>query len=657
MAGTTARAGPGIALYAHLSEPIGIGSSGRGLAAAIAASGLPTATIDVPWPGGWQAGTPLPTPAELDMPIAVFATNPDTHRRCIGSGTLPGPSAGGKVYRIGHWSWESPNGLPDEWRTMAVLFDEIWAPSSYGAACIAPFVPLPVVVMPAALVAPPPAGRIDLARFGMRPGTFTFLSIFDGRSNLDRKNPGGVIRAFRAAFAQPRPDVRLVLKSRGLLPRDRAVLDRMIAGRPDIRILDRTMTAAEMAALVAGCGCYVSLHRAEAMGLTMVEAMALGRPVIATAHSGNLDFMSPETAALVAYRFMALPQESLPFRQGTIWAEPSIAHAAELMRQTVSRPEQAAERAKLAAGSIRRLLSADAVGGRIAARIDTIRAAGRLPAPAAPRRAAGPRDGRTPGLGGSLLVATPVKNAAPYLGRYFDLLERLAVDPARLSIGMLESDSSDGTWEALEARREDLAGRYARVTLARHDFGYRLPQGPRYQAAAQHSRRATLARSRNRLLAAALRDEDWVLWLDVDVCDYPPDLVERLAADGRDIAVPHCVLPNGRTFDRNTFVLDRGEDGGPREDPRNLMDGVYLPEQAVGRRHLEDFPADHGPVEVHGVGGTALLVRADLHREGPIFPVAPHRGYLETEGLAVLARDMGYSCWGLPAIRIVHPPL
>ena len=56
----------------------------------------------------------------------------------------------------------------------------------------------------------------------------------------------------------------------------------------------------------------------------------------------------------------------------------------------------------------------------------------------------------------------------------------------------------------------------------------------------------------------------------------------------------------------------------------------------------------------YALGGTALLVKADLHREGLVFPPYSHHGYIETEGLAMMARDMGYQCWGLPAVRVVH---
>ncbi|PWC40661.1 hypothetical protein TSO352_00735 [Azospirillum sp. TSO35-2] len=288
--------------------------------------------------------------------------------------------------------------------------------------------------------------------------------------------------------------------------------------------------------------------------------------------------------------------------------------------------------------------------------VEAYRHALAAPLPAAPSSPASASASAAPVAMGTVpkvLVLTPVKDARPHLPRYLELLARLDHDPARLSLGFLDSDSRDGTHDWLAARLPELRDRYRRVTLLRHDYGF-LPDGPRWAPAIQRRRREILARSRNRLLAGTLEDEAWVLWLDADLVDYPPDLLTRLLAAGRDIVVPHCVLPDGRTFDLNSFRLD--PDG--EEDPRHRVDGIFQPPRGVGRRYLDDFPVTGGPdqdiVPVDGVGGAALLVRADLHREGLCFPPFSHRGYIETEGLAMMARDMGVTSWALPGLRIVH---
>jgi hypothetical protein len=242
-----------------------------------------------------------------------------------------------------------------------------------------------------------------------------------------------------------------------------------------------------------------------------------------------------------------------------------------------------------------------------------------------------------------------VRQAAGILDAYFERLSRLDYPAHLISLGLLEGDSTDGTYELLEERLESLRDRYRRVTLVRWDSGFRIPDGvPRWAPPFQLPRRVVLARARNRLLFAALDDEEWVLWLDVDVSEYPPDVIDRLLEVEKDIVTPHCVVaPGGQTFDWNAW----------REKGQVRMDAL---------RGGPDL------VRLDAVGGTMLLVRADVHRDGLIFPPylygRPSRfardtspftgkgiGEVETEGLGMMAKDMGYECWGMPNLEIVHP--
>ena len=84
-------------------------------------------------------------------------------------------------------------------------------------------------------------------------------------------------------------------------PSGAARLRTAVAKRPDTVLLDASLTDDRQIALTALSDCYVSLHRAEGFGLGLAEAMALGRPVIATGYSGNLDFMTDENGYLVPY--------------------------------------------------------------------------------------------------------------------------------------------------------------------------------------------------------------------------------------------------------------------------------------------------------------------------------------------------------------------
>jgi hypothetical protein len=246
----------------------------------------------------------------------------------------------------------------------------------------------------------------------------------------------------------------------------------------------------------------------------------------------------------------------------------------------------------------------------------------------------------------TVLILTPVKDAAELLDGYFDRLDGLAYPHDRISVGVLESDSVDGTYARLKGLAPRYARNFRRVMTFKHDFGFTMPQHlPRWETSFQLARRNILARSRNQLLFRALTDQDWVLWLDVDVISYPSDLVERLLAYDLEIVHPDCVqTPGGPSFDHNAW-----KDGG--------------------RLLMHDLRGSGGPVRIDSVGGTVLLVRADVHRDGLIFPpfrygieneaIRTHhplwdRGEIETEGLAAMARDMGLQCWGLPDLQVVH---
>src|SRR5436305_469366 len=115
-----------------------------------------------------------------------------------------------------------------------------------------------------------------------------------------------------------------------------------VDGRPDIHVIDRSLTGDEKDALMAACDCYVSLHRSEGFGLTLAEAMAMGKPLIGTGYSGNVDFMNEDNSFLVDYEMTLVGPGCEIYPPEAEWAEPSVGHAAELMRRVYERPDVAA---------------------------------------------------------------------------------------------------------------------------------------------------------------------------------------------------------------------------------------------------------------------------------------------------------------------------
>ena len=250
-----------------------------------------------------------------------------------------------------------------------------------------------------------------------------------------------------------------------------------------------------------------------------------------------------------------------------------------------------------------------------------------------------------------VLILTPVKNAISVLPQYLKNLKNLSYPHELLSLGFLESDSSDGSFDWLQRHLNELKQEFPAVNLQKYDFEFH-PNVPRWTPAIQFQRRSILAKSRNRLLQKALQNEDWVLWLDVDVIDYPRDVIQQLLQTEKDIIVPHCVVGSERrSFDLNSFKFKPGAKS--QDWSAFVVNDIIQPPRGEGRLYLEDL-REQQITEVDSVGATMLLIRADLHRDGLLFPSFSYKQYIETEGLAMLAQDMGYSCWGLPNLEILH---
>jgi glycosyltransferase involved in cell wall biosynthesis/2-polyprenyl-3-methyl-5-hydroxy-6-metoxy-1,4-benzoquinol methylase len=274
-------------------------------------------------------------------------------------------------YNIGYWAWELAD-FPREWETSFKYFQEVWVPSNFTMDAIARVSPIPVVRMPHCVVPAVAKTKAETNRFELARGKFVFLFMFDFHSFTERKNPPAVVRAFKKAFSR-RDDALLVLKCSHAesAPAELAHLKRM-AENANIRFLDAVLDRSEVDALMSRCDCYVSLHRSEGFGLTLAEAMNLGKPVIGTAYSGNMDFMTPANSYLVRYKLIELDRDHGPYRKGCVWADADIDHAAELMRAVYENPDEAREIGRKGQHDVRRDFSPQAVGRMLKARLGRV---------------------------------------------------------------------------------------------------------------------------------------------------------------------------------------------------------------------------------------------------------------------------------------------
>jgi glycosyltransferase involved in cell wall biosynthesis/SAM-dependent methyltransferase len=362
----------GVNVVGYLRGGLGLGQAARLYVEALSAAGVPvrTTTVDVPLreiagPDGRSAQIKTTDFADLnvdgELPFNLVCVNapelPRLHEQL-------GEDFFADRYTIGVWAWEV-DAVPRSWDPAFALVDEIWVYSHYVQEILSRASPVPVVRVPLPIVAPRPVGdpgALDLPE-SVASGSFTFLFLFDFYSTLQRKNPAGLIEAFTRAF-EPGEGPQLVLKSHnGDFKPDRfAALQALTADRPDIHLVDRYLKTEDMAALMRRADCYVSLHRAEGFGLTLGETMALGKPVIATGFSANLDFMTPENSYLVRHDEVDVGPDGENYPATGTWAEPDLDHAAQLMREVWERPDDARARGARAQREIGESFSLEAVG-------------------------------------------------------------------------------------------------------------------------------------------------------------------------------------------------------------------------------------------------------------------------------------------------------
>ena len=240
-------------------------------------------------------------------------------------------------YNIAFWLWELED-FPDEWVPCTNLLDEIWTPSEFISKSLRKKIHKPVYTIPYCVTAKADTEKYGRDYFGLPKETFLFLMMYDVYSIQERKNPEGVIRAFKEAFPPDRMDVGLVIKINSA---DRVSLQkiRQKAGQyTNVYLIQDNLEKMQVNSLIADCNVLVSLHRAEGFGLTMAEAMLNHIPVIATDWSANTEFMNPDTACMVGYELVTLEKNLPPYKKGNHWAEPDIAEAAVYMKRLAEDP-------------------------------------------------------------------------------------------------------------------------------------------------------------------------------------------------------------------------------------------------------------------------------------------------------------------------------
>ncbi|MDQ3506997.1 MAG: methyltransferase domain-containing protein [Actinomycetota bacterium] len=360
----------GMNVAGYFRSELGVGEVARQMTEAAQTQGIPVATVGIETPHSRQGHDYTTDSVSPAHPVNLI---------CVNADALPDFAAHAGLelfqnrYSVGMWWWEVSE-FPARFDKAFDYVDEVWVGSHHVADAVSRVSPIPVVKMTVPL-AMPEIKKMSRSELGLPEG-FLFLFSFDYHSVFERKNPLAAVEAFKKAFPNGGSGASLVVKSINgeHYPEKAAMLEEAASEHPDIHIVDRYVSFDEKNAMAAGCDCYVSLHRSEGFGFTMAEPMHLGKPVIATAYSGNLDFMTDRNSYLVDYRLVPIGEGAEPYPASGEWAEPDVDHASRLMRRVFDDKDEAKERGRRASEDIRRTHSPEAAGKAMAGRLSSIEA-------------------------------------------------------------------------------------------------------------------------------------------------------------------------------------------------------------------------------------------------------------------------------------------
>ncbi len=321
----------GVNVVGYHTHDLSLGLIAREIVAALDAARVPNVAIDHHRTGSPPVSRPPLTTRELRFATNLAVVNADQFEFLVadhGATLLPGR------HTIGYWFWELES-VPGHMVAAIDHVDEIWVGSRFVGDAFAAVTDKPVHVVPIPVREPQPSAmtRSDI---GMADDRFVFLVTFDHFSVTERKNPFGAIEAFRRAFPSVDPGgpllfVKTVNGDIRWSGHERVRLS--AAGRSDIVVRDEHSSRADQMAYHRLSDCLVSLHRSEGLGLHCAEAMWLGKPVIATRYSGNLDFMDDSCAALVDAGLVPVQHGEGVYPPSARWADPDLDQAADWMRR------------------------------------------------------------------------------------------------------------------------------------------------------------------------------------------------------------------------------------------------------------------------------------------------------------------------------------
>jgi glycosyltransferase involved in cell wall biosynthesis len=361
---------PGVNAIGFFNGEFGLAEAGRLLVRSLRSVNYPVSTMLTTVPNH-RNNHYFPTENVWQHDTAIISVNatelPDVYRT-FGSDPFR------NRYVIGQWFWELEE-FPQRCHVGYQYVNELWASTKFIQETISKYAPenVKIVHMPLPLLPPEVDKSIKRDVFNIDNDRFMFLFTFDFCSSTARKNPQAVIKAFKQAFIENEGPI-LVIKSvnEHVFPGQLNDLMAYAEGRKDIISFNEHFEHTKVSALRNLCDCYVSLHRSEGLGLTISEAMCLGKPVIATGYSGNMDFMTKDNSIPISWEYTFAGPNAFPYQADARWAEPNVNEASHAMRYVYFNQSEAKKLGNQAKKDMAEKFSLETCGHRMVEHLNTL---------------------------------------------------------------------------------------------------------------------------------------------------------------------------------------------------------------------------------------------------------------------------------------------
>ena len=367
---------PGVNLAGYFTSELGLGESARQIAAALDIAGVATTPVQgllVP-PTRQQAEFQPVGPQDAHHDVNIVVVNGDQmpgFAGDVGAGFFEDRTT------IAVWWWEVDPFPAQEWAGAMEWVDEVWVGTEFIRGLIEPHVDVPVWVFPVPVAVSKLDTPLDRSHFGFGDDETVFLFVWDYHSTESRKNPSGLVEAYRRAFPDPATSkTRLVLKciNHENLPEADEKVRLAAAGRDDITFVDRFLSGREKNGLLELCDCYVSPHRSEGFGYTPAEAMLLGKPVVVTGYGGTTEYTDDTVARMVKWTPSKVGRGALPYPPDGVWADPDPDDLAAALRWIVEAPDEVAAMAERGKVRVETNHGIQRSGDAMRGRLDVVRA-------------------------------------------------------------------------------------------------------------------------------------------------------------------------------------------------------------------------------------------------------------------------------------------